>query len=65
LDPLDALRDAEAQKEPIEMRFDGAARHIELTGNFFVITALQEQFRNLSFPWSELDLRMLHERSLS
>jgi hypothetical protein len=45
------------------MRLDGAARHIELTGNFFVIAALQKQFRNLPFPRSKLDLGVLHVAS--
>ena len=45
------------------MRFDGAARHIELTGNFFVIAALQKQFGDLPFPRPELDLGVLHAAS--
>jgi len=57
------VRDAKTQEEPIKMRFDGAARHIELTGNFFVIAALQKQFCDLPFPRSELDLGVLHVAS--
>jgi len=34
------------------MRFNGAARHIELTSNFVVIAALQEQVYDLPFPGS-------------
>jgi hypothetical protein len=57
------LRDSEAQKKPVEMRFDCAARHLELTGNFFVIAALQKQLRDLPFPRSKLDLGILHVAS--
>jgi len=42
------------------MCFDGAARHIELTGNLVVIAPLQQQVDDLPFPWSELDLGILH-----
>jgi len=45
------------------MRFDGAARHVELPGNFFVVATLQKQLRNLPFPRSELDLGFLHAAS--
>jgi len=54
------LRDTETQKQTVEMRFDGAARHVELTGNLLVVATLQEQFRNLPFPRSELDLGFIH-----
>jgi len=52
LDSLDALGDPETQEQTVEMRFDGAARHVELSGNFFVVTTLKKQLRNLSFPRS-------------
>jgi len=42
------------------MRFDGAARHFELSSNFVVIAALQQQVDDLPFPGSELDLGILH-----
>jgi hypothetical protein len=34
------------------MSLDGSARHLELSGDLGVVTALQEQFDNLLFPWS-------------
>jgi hypothetical protein len=34
------------------MGFDGSARHFELSGDLGVVTALQEQFDNLLFPWT-------------
>jgi hypothetical protein len=40
LDPFDAGRNTETQKQTVEMGFNGAARHIELTGDFFVVATL-------------------------
>jgi hypothetical protein len=34
------LSDPETQKQTVEMRFNGAARHIQLTGDFFVVATL-------------------------
>jgi len=45
------------------MSFDCAARHIELPGDFLVVATLQQQFRNLPFPRSEVDLGFLHVAS--
>lgn len=42
------------------MRLDGAARHIELTSDFVVVAALQQQVHDLPFPGSELDLGIFH-----
>jgi hypothetical protein len=63
LDSLDALGNPETQEQTVEVRLDGAARHVELTGDFFVVATLQKQFRNLSFPRSKLDLGFLHVAS--
>jgi hypothetical protein len=42
------------------MSFHGAPRHFELAGNFGVVTALQQQFDNLLFAWTEPHGRLLH-----
>jgi hypothetical protein len=34
------LGNPETQKQTVEMRFDGAARHIQLTGDLFVVATL-------------------------
>jgi hypothetical protein len=59
------LGDPETQKQTVEMRFNGAARHIELAGDLFVVATLEQQFRNLPFPRSEVDLGFFHWRPLS
>jgi hypothetical protein len=41
-DSLDSTSDAETQKQSIEMRLDGSPRHLELTGDFSVVTTLQK-----------------------
>ena len=41
------------------MCFHGAARHVQLTCDFFVVAALQQQAYNLPFPGSEPDLGIL------
>jgi hypothetical protein len=41
-DPLDSAHNPEAQKEPVEMSFDGAPRHAELLGDLRVIAALEQ-----------------------
>jgi hypothetical protein len=42
------------------MSFHGAPRHFELAGNFGVVTALQQQFDDLLFAWTEPHGRLLH-----
>jgi hypothetical protein len=34
------------------MSLYGSARHLKLTGDFGVVTALQQQFDDLLFAWS-------------
>jgi len=34
------LSNSETQKQTVEMGFHGAARHIQLTGDFFVVATL-------------------------
>jgi hypothetical protein len=49
---LDSAGDSEAEKQPVEMGFNGSARHFELAGNFRVVAALQKQFDDLLFARS-------------
>jgi len=41
LHSLDAGADPKAQEQTVKMRLDGAARHVELTGDFVVVAALK------------------------
>jgi hypothetical protein len=40
--------------------FDGSPRHFELTGDFGVVTALQEQFDDLLFARAQPYVLLLH-----
>jgi hypothetical protein len=42
------------------VRFDGASGHIELRGNFAIVTALQQQIGNLLLPRAQADRLFLH-----
>jgi len=42
------------------MRLHRPAGHLELPGNFGVITTLQQQFNNLLFPGSQLFPTLFH-----
>ena len=42
------------------MGFHGTAGHVELFGNLRVVTALEQQFGNLPFPWAQLDELFRH-----
>lgn len=42
------------------MSFHSTARHVELPGNFRVVTALQQQLGDLLFPKAQLDGLFLH-----
>jgi hypothetical protein len=50
---LDTIIDSETKKQPVEVSFYGAPRHLELAGNFGVVAALQKQLNNLLFPRTE------------
>jgi hypothetical protein len=52
-DSLDSAGNSETEEQPVKMRLYGSARHIQLAGNFGVITALQKQFNNLLFARAE------------
>jgi hypothetical protein len=47
-------------EETIEVRLDRTPSHLELRGNLCVITALQQQFRNLLLPWAQANRLFLH-----
>jgi hypothetical protein len=47
------------------MSFHGSARHLELAGNLGVVAALQEQFNNLLFTWSQPNGLLRHHHPLS
>lgn len=57
---LDTTGDAKTKKKPVEMGFHGSPRHIELSGDFGVVTALQKQFDNLLFARAEPNSLLLH-----
>jgi len=59
-DSLDTTSDAKTKKKPVEMGFHGSPRHVELSGDFGVVTALQKQFDNLLFAWAEPNSLLLH-----
>jgi hypothetical protein len=42
------------------MSFYGSSRHLQLTGNFGVVTALQEQFNDLLFARPQPNGLFLH-----
>jgi len=42
------------------MGLDGAPGHLELFGNFCVVTAFQQQVGDLLLPWTEPNRRFLH-----
>jgi hypothetical protein len=46
-DSLDAAGDSETEEKPVKVSLHGSARHLELAGDFGIITALQKQFDDL------------------
>jgi hypothetical protein len=61
--PFDPAVNAEAQKEPVEVRLYGPPSHVELPGNFRVVAALQQQFSNLFFTRTQPDSVLVHPKS--
>jgi hypothetical protein len=59
-DSLDSAGNSETEKQPVEMSFDGSARHLELTCDLGIVTALQKQFNNLLFARTEPNGRFRH-----
>jgi len=59
-DSLDTAGDSKTQKQPVEMSLHGSSCHVELRGNLGVVAALQEQFNDLLFAWTEPNSRFLH-----
>jgi hypothetical protein len=57
---LDTAGDAKTKKKPVEMRFHGSPCHVELSGDFGVVAALQQQFDNLLFARTEPNSLLLH-----
>jgi hypothetical protein len=39
-DSLDSTGNSETEKQPVEMSLNGSARHLELAGDFGIVTAL-------------------------
>jgi hypothetical protein len=60
LDPLDPVLDSEAQEHTVEIRLDGAFGHVQLTGDFGVVTSLEKQIGDLLFPASQPAELLVH-----
>jgi hypothetical protein len=58
---LDTAGDSKTKEQPVEMGFHRSSSHVELTSNFGIVTALQEQFDNLLFAWAEPN-RLFHHQ---
>jgi len=52
-DSLDSVADSEPYKQPIEMRLDGAASHVEALCDLIILTALKQQIRDLLLARTE------------
>jgi hypothetical protein len=50
LDPLDSILDFEAQEQTVEIGLDGAFGHVQVTGDFGVVTSLEQQIDDLLLP---------------
>jgi hypothetical protein len=57
---LDTAGDSESEKQPVEMGFHSAPRHLELSGNLGVITTLQKQFDDLLFARTQPNSLLHH-----
>jgi hypothetical protein len=60
LDPLDSVLDSEPQKHTVEIGLDGAFGHVQLTGDFGVVTSLEKQIDDLLFPASQPAELLVH-----
>jgi hypothetical protein len=60
LDPLDSVPDSEPQKHAVEIGLDGALGHVQLTGDFGVVTSLEKQIDDLLFPASQPAELLVH-----
>jgi hypothetical protein len=49
---LDSAGDSKTQEQPVEVSLHGSARHLQLAGDFGIVTALQKQFDDLLFARS-------------
>jgi hypothetical protein len=61
--PLDSGVDAKPHEKPIEVRLHGATRHVELTRDFRVVAALQQQFSDLLLTRPQPDKLLVHPKS--
>jgi hypothetical protein len=59
-DSLDTAGNSETKKKPVEMSFHGAPRHLELTGNFGIVAALQKQLDDLLFARAKSNSLLPH-----
>jgi hypothetical protein len=57
---LDAARNPKSQKQPVEVCLHGSTSHVELSGDFVVIAALQEQLDDLLFALPQTDGPFAH-----
>jgi hypothetical protein len=60
-DPLDPALDSKTQKQAVEMRFDGALGDIQVPRNFRVVTSLEKQVNDLTFPRAHLAEILFHK----
>jgi hypothetical protein len=57
---LDTASDSKTHKQPVEMSFYCSPCHLELGGDFGVVTTLQKQFNNLLLARTEPNALLLH-----
>jgi hypothetical protein len=58
--PLNAALDTETEEEAVEMSFDGALGHVEVTSDLGVIASLQQEIDDLLFPGPDLAEVLIH-----
>jgi hypothetical protein len=61
---LDSTGDSEPQEQAVKVSLHGAPRHIELAGNFGVVTSLQKQLDNLLLSRTQPNGVLLHQTPL-
>jgi hypothetical protein len=64
-DPFDSVLDTEAQEQAVEMGLDGAFGHVQIAGNFGVVTSLEKQIDDLLLPASQPVDLLVHSLHLA
>jgi hypothetical protein len=64
-DPFDSVLDTEAQEQAVEMGLDGAFGHVQIAGNFGVVTSLEKQIDDLLLPASQPVKLLVHSLHLA